>query len=105
MELNVLNRDRTHLSMVGQFVEVRWTSANVLAKRQCEKCVYMVRGHENDMICLELVYDAIDGLHKHDAVYWVNVLTVQYLRVLSEKEAQHRVEILEREVMGDHPKD
>jgi hypothetical protein len=105
MELNVLNRDRTKLEMVGQYVEVRWTSANTLAKRQCEKCVYLVRGHENDMLCLELVYDAIDGIHKHDAVYWVNVLTVQYLRVLTEKEAQHRVEMLEREAMNDLPKD
>lgn len=105
MELNVLNCERSKLSLVGQFVEVRWTATNALAKRQCEKCVYLVRGHENDMLCLELVYDAIDGIHRSDSIYWVNVLAVQYLRVLSEREAQRRIEVLEREVLDGHPKD
>lgn len=105
MELNVLERERTKLSLVGQFVEVRWTATNAMAKRQCERCVYMVRGFENDMLCLELVYDAIDGIHRSDSIYWVNVLAVQYLRVLTEKEAQRRIEFLEREVLDGHPRD
>lgn len=105
MEINVKERDRSRLSFVGSFVEVRWTATNTLAKRQCEKCVYVVRGLEGDMMCLELVYDAIDGVHKQDALYWVNILSVQYLRVLTEAEAQRRIERLEREALADHPKD
>lgn len=104
-EFNLTKRDRTQLSLTGSLVEVRWTSTNVLAKRQCEKCVYLVRGIEGDMICLELVYDAIDGVHKRDAVYWVNILSVQYMRVLSDGEAQHRIERLEREALEEMPKD
>lgn len=105
MEFDVTKRDRSPLQMVGALVEVRWTSTNVLAKRQCEKCVYLVRGLAGDMICLELVYDAIDGVHMKDAIYWVNILSIQYLRVLTESEAQQRIERLEREALEHHPKD
>lgn len=105
IEVDLAKRDRTRLSLVGAFVEVRWTATHRLAKRQCEKCVYLIRGLEGDMICVELVYDAIDGEHRHDAIYWVAMDSVQYLRVLSEGEAQRRIERLEREVMEDHPKD
>jgi hypothetical protein len=93
------------MDFVGTFVEVRWTNTHVLAKRQCEKCVYLVRGVDGDMMCLELVYDAIEGVHKKDAIYWVNVLSVQYLRVLTLTEAQRRIETLEREVFEEMPKD
>ncbi len=103
--LSIINRQRSRLELVGSFVEVRWTSTNVLAKRQCEKCVYSVRGIEGDMLCIELVYDAIEGVHRHEAIYWVNILSVQYLRVLTDAEAQRRVERLEREALEEHPKD
>ena len=105
METNVLSADRSRLDLVGQFVEVRWAANHVLAKRQCDKCVYVVRGLESDMICLDLIYDAIDGVHRTDSVFWVNVLSVQYLRVLSERHAMQRIETREREVALDHPRD
>ncbi|MBX7133044.1 MAG: hypothetical protein K1X67_10245 [Fimbriimonadaceae bacterium] len=105
MEANVLSTDRSRLDLVGQFVEVRWTATHPMAKRQCEKCVYVVRGLESDMICLDLIYDAIDGVHRTGSVYWVNVLSVQYLKVLSERQALQRIEMLEREVALDHPRD
>jgi hypothetical protein len=103
--LSVAKRERSRLDMIGTYVEVRWTATNVLAKRQCEKCVYVVRGIEGDMLCVELVYDAIEGVHRHEAIYWVNILSVQYLRVLSDLEAQRRIDRLEREALEDHPKD
>ncbi len=93
------------MDLVGQFVEVRWATAHAFAKQQCEKCVYVVRGLESDMICLDLVYDAIDGVHRTDAVYWVNVLSVQYLRVLTDREVQHRIEQFELEFGMSHPRD
>jgi hypothetical protein len=104
-ELNVATRDRHELDLVGNFCEVFWTPANKLARRQCEKCVYVVRAYKGDMICLELVYDAIDGIHKKDAIYWVPVNAVNYLRILSESEAQRRIDRLEREVYESMPKD
>jgi hypothetical protein len=104
-EFNVTKRDRSQLNLIGTYVEVRWTSTNVLSKRQCEKCVYLVRGIAGDMICIELVYDAIDGVHKKDSIYWVNILSVQYLRVLTEAEAQHRIDRLEREALEEMPRD
>lgn len=102
---NVAKQDRSPLELVGSFVEVRWTGTNVLAKRQCEKCVYLVRGVVGDMICVELVYDAIDGVHRRDSIYWVSILSVQYLRVLADSEAQRRIERLEREALAEMPKD
>lgn len=105
MELDVSKRDRSRLQLVGTFVEVRWAATNALAKRQCEKCVYLVRGVEGDMLCVELVYDAIDGAHTRDAIYWVNILSLQYLRVLSDHEAQRRIDRLEREATEEVPKD
>lgn len=105
MDIDLSSRDRAELTLVGSFVEVRWTSTHSLAKRQCEKCVYLVRGVQGDMVCLELVYDAIDGVHRKDAIYWVHITSVQYLRVLTESEATRRVEALEREVMENLPKD
>lgn len=104
MDVKVLDRDRTRMELVGQFVEVRWTPGP-LADHRCDHCVYLVRGHENDMLCLELVYRKEDGVHNHDGIFWVNVLAVQYLRVLSERDALVRIDTLEREVMDRHPKD
>ncbi len=105
MEVDLKTRDRAPMNLVGSFVEVRWSGTHSLAKRQCEKCVYLVRGAEGGMICLELIYDAIDGVHKKDAIYWVDAQSVQYLRVLTEAVAQHRIDSLEREVLENHPKD
>lgn len=105
MESNVLSIDRSRLDLVGQLVEVRWTAGHPFAKLQSEQCVYAVRGTENDLICLELVYNANDGAHRKDAIYWVNVLAVQYMRVLSAREAQSRVEFFEREFELDRPHD
>jgi|GEM_PF-2147408 len=103
--INLSQIDRTTLSLVGSFVEVRWASGNRLARRQCEKCVYVVRGFESGMVCVELVYDAIEGIHAHDAIYWVPVTAVQYLKRLTDTEAERRVQRLEREALGDHPRD
>lgn len=105
MDIDLSSRDRSELQLVGSFVEVRWTSTHNLAKRQCEKCVYFVRGAQGDMVCLELIYDAIDGAHRKDAIYWTHIASVQYLRVLTESEARRRVESLEREVLENMPKD
>lgn len=104
-ELTLENRDRTALDLIGSYCQVRWTGTNTLAKRQCEKCVYVVRGLEGPMLCLELIYDAIDGVHKHDAIYWVPTDAVQYLHVLAEPVAQRRIEFLEREALHDCPRD
>ena len=105
MESNVVSVDRSKLELVGQLVEVKWSANHAFAKKPCEQCVYVVRGMEFDMICLELVYDAVDGTHGRDAVYWVNVLSVQYLRVLGEREARSRIEFYEREFQLDRPHD
>lgn len=105
MESDVLSLDRSPMSLVGQLVEVRWAPGHQFAAKQCEECVYAVRGIEYDMICLELVYDAKVGVHRTDAVYWVNVLAVHYLRVLSEREVKMRVEFFEREFEMDRPRD
>jgi hypothetical protein len=104
-ELNFPKIDRTPLSLVGSIVEVRWSIANALSKKHCENCLYVVRGIEGDMICLELFYAPTDGAHNHDAIYWVNVLALQYLRSLTDKEAQRRVERLERSALDQLPKD
>jgi len=105
MECNVLTLERPRLDLIGQFVEVRWAPGHVFAQKQCDRCVYAVRGLENDMICLDLVYDAAEGIHRKDAVYWVNILSVSYLRVLTEREAARRIETLEREVHSELPRD
>ena len=105
MAPDVLTIDRSRLDLVGQLVEVRWAVNHPLAKKQCEKCVYSVRGIEYDMICLDLVYDAEDGVHRTDNVHWVNVLAVQYLRVLSEREAKARIASFEREFESSRPRD
>jgi hypothetical protein len=105
MDIKLEQRDRTTLELVGCYCQVHWTHTNRLAKRQCEKCVYTVRGIEGAMICLELIYDAIDGVHKRDAIYWVPIDAVQYLHVISEAAAKHRIELLEREVMEEAPRD
>ncbi len=103
-EVPLIERDRSALELVGTYCEVHWTGTNRLAKRQCEKCVYVVRGHSGPMVCVELVYDAIDGVHRRDATYWVPMDAIQYMRVLTVHEAQARIDRLEREVFEDSPR-
>lgn len=105
MESNVLSIDRSRLDLVGQLVEVRWAVGHPFAKKQCEQCVYAVRGIDHDMICLGLVYDACDGIHNSDAVYWVNILAIQYMRVLSERDVKSRIDFFERQFELDRPRD
>ena len=93
------------LELVGSYCQVNWTATHRLAKRQCDKCVYIVRGKEADMICLELLYDAIDGEHRKDEIHWVPISAVQYLKVLTPAAAKRRMDQLEREVFEDSPKD
>lgn len=99
--------ERPHhpLELVGSYCEIYWSSNSRMAKRQCEKCVYIVRGVANDMVCVELIYDAIEGEHRHDHIYWVPSWAIQYFRVLSEARAQARIESLEREVFEELPRD
>jgi len=99
------DRVRTRLDVVGSYCEVHWTASNRLAKHQCNQCVYLVRGIESGLICLEMVYDAIEGVHRNDAIYWVSVDALQYLRVLTDKAAERRMESLEREAAEDKPLD
>jgi hypothetical protein len=99
------NRKKTRLDLIGSYCEVMWSATNRMAKNQCSKCVYLVRGIEPGLICLELVYDAIEGVHRHDAIYWVPSDALQYLRVLDEKAAERRIEALEKEVYEDKPRD
>jgi hypothetical protein len=82
-----------------------WNATNRMAKHQCSKCVYLVRGVEPGLLCVEMVYDAIDGVHRHDSIFWVPVEAIQYLKVLDDKAAQRRVEALEREAFEDLPRD
>lgn len=105
MSLTLPERDKNPLEMVGSYVEIYWSATSRMAKRQCEKCVYVVRGHSGNMLGVELIYDAIEGVHRNDAVYWVPSESVQYMRVLSESAAQRRIETLEREVFEDRPRD
>lgn len=105
MTVPLSERDRRPLDLVGSYCEVHWATSNRLAKRQCEKCVYIVRGIVNDMVCVELLYDAIDGEHRHDHIYWVPITAIQFLRVLSESAAMRRIESLEREIFEEHPRD
>ncbi|MCA0361636.1 MAG: hypothetical protein LCH41_11365 [Armatimonadetes bacterium] len=105
MSVSLPERDKTPLAFIGAFVEIHWSSTNRMAKRQCEKCVYTVRGLEGPMICVELIYDAIEGVHRKDAIYWVPTDAIQYMHVLSESAALRRIESLEREALGDHPRD
>lgn len=105
METGIQSISRSKLDLIGQLVEVRWATTHPFAKKQCEKCVYTVRGIEYDMICLDLVYDAEDGVHRTDSVFWVNVLAVQYLRVLGEREVKMRIESFEREFELSRPRD
>jgi len=97
--------ERGELPIVGTFCEIRWTSSNIMAKRQCEKCVYLVRGAHGPLVCVELVYDAIEGIGGQDKIYWVPVEAIQVMRVLTIAQAQARMDRLEREAMGDSPKD
>lgn len=105
MTMDTIKIDTTPLTLVGSFCEVFWTATSRLAKRQCEKCVYVVRGKEQDMICLELIYDAIDGVHKSDEIHWVPMAAIQYLKVLTPVVARRRMETLEREAFENHPRD
>ncbi|MFQ3586380.1 MAG: hypothetical protein SNJ74_06005 [Fimbriimonadaceae bacterium] len=104
--LNLNSIDKSPLDLVGTFVEIHWAIGNKMAARQCEKCVYLVRGAEGGMVCVELVYDAIEGVHKHDAIYWVPVSAVQVMRRLTETEAERRIARLETEAIHpDMPRD
>ncbi|MBS1714549.1 MAG: hypothetical protein JST30_09460 [Armatimonadetes bacterium] len=105
MKSDVLSLERPKLDLVGCLVEVQWSPSHAFAKKPCDRCVYSVRGLESDMVCLELVYDAQDGGHRTDAVFWVNVLAVSHLRVLTDKEARTRIEYFEREFESDCPRD
>ena len=105
MTMDTLKIDTTPLTLVGSHCEVFWTATSRMAKRQCEKCVYVVRGKEPDMICLELIYDAIDGVHKSDEIVWVPVSAIQYLKVLTPSVAKRRMETLEREAYENLPRD
>ncbi|MBL8086925.1 MAG: hypothetical protein JNM85_02500 [Chthonomonas sp.] len=96
--------EKTALPLVGTLCEISWNSTNRMAKRQCEKCVYVVRGLEGPMLCVELLYDAIDGEHRKDHIYWVPADAVQALRVLTPSKAQYRIETLEREALEDQPR-
>ena len=93
------------LELVGSYCQVNWTATHRLAKRQCDKCVYTVRGKEVDMLCLELLYDAIDGEHRQEEIHWVPLSAIQYLKVLTPAAAKRRMEQLEREVFLEAPKD
>ncbi|MCU0317117.1 MAG: hypothetical protein MUC92_11045 [Fimbriimonadaceae bacterium] len=104
-EISLTEREKHPLDLVGSFVEIYWNSTSRMAKRQCEKCVYLVRGLQPGMVCVELIYDAIEGVHKHESIYWVPIEAVQYMRVLTERRAKHRIETLEREVHQDMPRD
>jgi hypothetical protein len=104
-ELNINKVTRTPLSLVGSIVEVRWTISNPLSKELCEESVYVVRGVESDMICLELLYAQTDGVHNHDMIFWVNILSVQYLRVLGDREAERKIDRLERRALNQLPRD
>lgn len=105
LQVSLAERDRSALDVVGSYVEIFWSSTNRLAKRQCDKCVYVVRGTAPGLVCVELIYDAIDGEHRHDHIYWAPLDAIQYMRVLSQKAAEHRIERLEREASEDMPKD
>ncbi len=105
MEITALREDRTQLSLVGKYVEVKWAPTHSLANRLCEQCVYTVRGHEKDLICVHLVYDAVEGMHRNEAIFWVPLTAVQYIRVLSDREAIHRIDLLERLALDNLPKD
>ncbi|HRF60169.1 MAG TPA: hypothetical protein PLH94_09680 [Fimbriimonadaceae bacterium] len=105
MERAPLSVDRSKMELIGQLVEVRWVPGHPLAKQSSEESIYVVRGFESDMLGLALAYGKAEGSHPSNAVYWVNVLAVQYLRVLTEREAKHRIEQFEREFELSHPRD
>jgi hypothetical protein len=99
------DRDRSQVELIGSYVEVRWTATHRMAKRQCEKCVYLIRGIAPGLICVELVYDAIDGEHRHDNLYWVPMDSIQTMKVLTDRSAAFRIENLERETFEEMPRD
>lgn len=99
------DRNSETLNLLGTYCEVFWTSTNRMAKRQCEKCVYLVRGINHNMVCLELIYDAIEGMLKRENIYWVPIESVQYLKVLTPLQAQQRIDRLDREVFDSLPRD
>lgn len=105
MERNALSVDRSKMELIGQLVEVKWTLGHTLGKQHSEECVFVVRGIDSDMLCLALSYGNAEDSRNPNAVYWVNVLAVQYLRVLSEREAKLRIEHFEREFEMTHPRD
>jgi hypothetical protein len=82
-----------------------WTATNRMAKHQCQRCVYLVRGVEGGMIGIEMVYDAIEGDHQYDGIYWVPIEAIQYLHILDINAAQRRIDNLEREIAEELPKD
>lgn len=93
------------MELIGQLVEVKWTPGHTLGKQHSEECVFVVRGIDSDMLYLALAYGNADDSQNVGAIYWVNVLAVQYLRVLTEREAKHRIERFEREFEMSHPRD
>lgn len=105
MERNALSVDRSKMEIIGQLVEVKWALGHVLGKLHSEECVFVVRGIDSDMLCLALAYGNTEDSRPPGDVYWVNVLAVQYLRVLSDREVAHRIERREHEFEMTHPRD
>lgn len=105
MERNALSVDRSKMELIGQLVEVKWTLGHVLGKHHADESVFVVRGIDSDMLCLALAHGNPEDASPPGTVYWVNVLAVQYLRVLSEREVKHRIERFEREFELSHPRD
>lgn len=103
--MNLSERDKHPLDLVGCYCEIFWSPSNRMSRRQCEKCVYIVRGLANDMVCVELIYDAIEGEHGKDQIYWVPSTAIQYMHVMTESKVKNRIDILEREVFEEMPRD
>lgn len=105
MQTETMAPKRSRLDLIGQWVEVKWATGHPFATKKCETCVYCVRGVENDMLCLDLVYDASDGSHKSDMVVWVSILAIHYMRVLTDRDVNARIERFEREFQLGCPHD
>jgi hypothetical protein len=105
MERNALSVDRSNMELVGQLVEVKWSPGHVLGKQHSEECVFVVRGIDSDMLGLAYVCGNSEDSRNEGAIYWVNVLAIQYLKVLTEREAKVRMERFEREFEMVHPRD
>lgn len=102
MTIELSDRDLSRIELIGSLCQANWSFEG---KRQCEKCVYAVRGLEGSMICLELVYDAVDGMHKHDEVLWIPTSSIQYLKALTPTDAKRLIEGLEKRAYDGHPRD